>query len=161
MDRNRRIARMHRDGRSNRAIARDIGLSPPQVGRIVKATRVRPEGFHNPITSCGVQVGSGVELRVDDENRNGCAAESCDETQQQQPEEQREQVNQGPQAYETTQYEATRVTPVVDNWAGGVDNSPSFWEEALREGARRWAEESRRWAERERRTWWDRGPPEE
>ena len=33
LERNRRIARMHRDGRSNRAIARDIGLSPPQVGQ--------------------------------------------------------------------------------------------------------------------------------
>ena len=98
---------------------------------------------------------------VDDENRNGCAAEFCDETQQDKPEEQRKQVNQGPQAYETTQYEATRATPVVDNWAGGVDNPPSFWEEAIRDGARRRAEESRRWSERERRTWWDRGPPEE
>ena len=64
-------------------------------------------------------------------------------------------------AYETTQYEATRATPVVDNWAGGVDNRPSTWEEALLDGARRRAAESRRWAERERRTWWDRGPPEE
>ena len=161
LDRNRRIARMHWDGRSNRAIAREMGLSPPQVGRIVKATQLSPGGFHDPITSGGVQPGSGVGLIVDDENRNGRAAESCDETQQQQPEEQREEVNKGPQAYETTQYESTRVTPVVDNAAGGVDNRPSTWEEALLEGARRRAEEARRWSERERRTWWDRGPPEE
>ena len=105
--------------------------------------------------------GSGVGLSLDDENRNGCAAESCDETKLQHPKEQRKQANQGPHTYETTQYEATRATPVVDNWAGGVDNRPSFWEEAIRDGARRRAEESRRWAERERRTWWDRGPPEE
>ena len=121
---------------------------------------------------------------MDDENRNGRAAEFYDETQQDKPEEQREPVNQGPQAYETTQYEATRVTPVVDNWAGGVDNSPSFWEEASgREHAGGLGREAppeedaagrrstpagggtppgaRRRAERERRTWWDRGPPEE
>ena len=161
MDRNRRIARMHRDGRSNRAIARDIGLSPPQVGRIVKATRVRPEGFHNPITSCGVQVGSGVDLIVDDENRNGSAAESCDETQQQQPEVQPERLTISPKLDETTTLRAIETTPVVDNSAGGVDNRPSTWEEALLEGARRRAAESRRWVERERRAWWDRGPPEE
>ena len=53
LDRNRRIARMHWDGRSNRAIARDIGLSPPQVGRIVKAAQLRRGVFHNPITLVG------------------------------------------------------------------------------------------------------------
>ena len=78
----------------------------------------------------------------------------------QQPEEQREEVNQGPQAYETTQYEATRATPVVDKCAEGVDNPLSPWEEAIRTGARRRAEEARRWAERERRAWQERGPPD-
>ena len=160
LDRNRRIARMHWDGRSNRAIAREMGLSPPQVGRIVKATRVRPGGFHNPITSVAEHFGSGVDLRVDDENRNGRAAEFYDETQQDKPEEQREEVNKGPQAYETTQYAATRATPVVDKCAEGVDNPLSLWEEAIRTGARRRAEEARRWAELERRAWQERGPPD-
>ena len=42
-----------------------------------------------------------------------------------------------------------------------MDNLVSPWEEAIREGARRRADESRRRAERERSSWMDRGPPEE
>ena len=61
---------MHRDGRSNRAIARDIGLSPPQVGPIVRAAQVRSGVFHDHITPVGVQAGSGAEICVDDENRS-------------------------------------------------------------------------------------------
>ena len=67
LERNRRIARMRRDGRSNRAIARDIGLSPPQVGRIVRAEQVRPGVFYDHITPVGVQAGSGAGMGVDDE----------------------------------------------------------------------------------------------
>ena len=161
LDRNRRIARMHWDGRSNRAIAREIGLSPPQVGRIVKAARLSLCGFHNPITSFVVHSGSGVGLRVDDENRNGCAAESYDETQREQSEIQPERLTISPKLDETTPLRPIEATPTVDKCAEGVDNSPSFWEEALIEGAGRRAAESRRWAERERRSWMDRGPPEE
>ena len=161
LERNRRIARMHRDGRSNRAISRDIGLSPPQVGRIVRAVQLRLGAFHNPITSVGVEVGSGAEICVDDENRNGRAADSVDETQQQHPEIEPERPTISPKLDETTPLSAIEATPVVDNSASGVDNLRSPWEEALLEGAGRRAAESRRWAERERRLWMDRGPPEE
>ena len=161
LDRNRRIAAMHRDGRSNRAIARETGLSPPQVGRIVRAEQLRPGAFHNPITSVDAEPGSGAELGVDYENRNGRAADSVDETQQEQPEIEPERLTISPKSDETMPLPAIEATPVVDNSAGGVDNLLSPWEEALLEGAGRRAAESRRWVERERRLWMDRGPPED
>ena len=98
---------------------------------------------------------------MDDENRNGRAADSADETQQEHPEIEPERLTISPKLDETTPLPPIEATPVVDNSAGGVDNLRSPWEEALLEGAGRRAAESRRWAERERRLWMDRGPPEE
>ena len=160
LDRNRRIAAMHRDGQSNRAIARDIGLSPPQVGRIVRAEQVRPGAFHNPITSVGCEAGSGAELGVDYENRNGRAADSVDETRQRTSQSERKQRKTPGQVNETPPLTAPTATSSVDNSGDIVDNPPSFWEEAIREGERRRAEEGRRWMERERRAWMERGPPD-
>ena len=159
LDRNRRIARMHWDGRSNRAIAREIGLSPPQVGRIVKAARLSLWGFHNPITSGGVQVGSGVGLILDDENRNGRADFSSNETIPEKSLNRLEPPILAPNTDEIASFMPSSPTPTVDKSAEGVDNRPSTWEEALLEGARRRAAESRRWSERERWFWMDRGPP--
>ena len=161
LDRNRRIAQMHWDGRSNRAIARDIGLSPPQVGRIVKAAQLSRGGFHDPITYEAVKSGLILGLSVDDENRNGRAAESCDETQQKRPENELEHSTIPQKLDETPLSRPTEATPPVDNSEGGVANPPSPWEEAIRQGGRRRAEETRRRAERERRSWMNRGPPEE
>ena len=160
LDRNRRIARMHRDGRSNRAIARDIGLSPPQVGRIVRAAQVRSVAFHDPITSVGAEVGSGTEIGVDDENRNDCAVVLSNETRQRTSQSERKQRKTPGQVNETPSLTAPTATSSVDNSGDIVDNPPSFWEEAIREGERRRAEEGRRWMERERRAWMERGPPD-
>ena len=144
---------MHWDGRSNRAIARDIGLSPPQVGRIVRAAQVRSGAFHDHITSVVVQVGSGAEMGVDDENCNGRAGVLSNETGQRTPQSERKPRNISEQTNETPPITAPTAT-------SSVDNPPSFWEEAIREGERRRAEEMRRRAERERQVGWDRGPPE-
>ena len=160
LDRNRRIARMHWDGRSNRAIARDIGLSPPQVGRIVRAEQVLSGVFHDPITSVSVHVGSGAEMCLYDENRNGRAGVLSDETRQRTPESERKPRNISEQTNESPPITATIATSSVDNSGDIVDNPPSFWEEAIREGEGRRAEEMRRRAERERQVGWDRGPPE-
>ena len=151
---------MHRDGRSNRAIARDIGLSPPQVGRIVRAAQVRPGVFHDPITSVVVQVGSGAEMGVDDENCNGRADGQSNETRPRTPQSERKPRNVSEQTNESTPITAPTATSSVDNSGDIVDTPPSFWEEAIREGERRRAEELRRRAERERQVGWDRGPPE-
>ena len=159
LDRNRRIARMHWDGRSNRAIARDIGLSPPQVGRIVRAEQVRSGVFHNPITLVGVQVGSGAEMCLYDENRNGRAGVLSNETRQKTAQSERKPRNISEQTNESPPITATIATSSVDNSGDIVDNPPSFWEEAIREGEGRRAEEMRRRAERERQVGWDRGPP--
>ena len=144
---------MRRDGRSNRAIARDIGLSPPQVGRIVRAAQVRSGVFHDPITSVVVQVGSGAEMGVDDNNRNGRADGQSNETRPRTPQSERKPRNISEQTNESPPITAPTAT-------SSVDNPPSFWEEAIREGERRRAEELRRRAERERQVGWDRGPPE-
>ena len=151
---------MRRDGRSNRAIARDIGLSPPQVGRIVRAAQVRSGVFHDPITSVVVQVGSGAEMGVDDNNRDGRAGVQSNETRQRTPQSERKPRNISEQTNESPPITAPTATSSVDNSGDIVDNPPSFWEEAIREGERRRAEELRRRAERERQVGWDRGPPE-
>ena len=103
-----------------------------------------------------------LSLSVDDENRNGRADFSSNETVPEKSLNRLEQSIMAPNTDETASFMPSSPTPTVDKSAEGVDNSPSFWEEALlRDGARRRAEEARRRAERERRTWWDRGPPEE
>ena len=160
LERNRRIARMHRDGRSNRAISRETGLSPPQVGRIVRAEQLRPGAFHDPITSVVSEAGSGAELGVDYESRNIRAADSVDETRQRTSQSKRKQRKTPGQVNETPPLTAPTATSSVDNSGDIVDNPPSFWEEAIREGERRRAEEGRRWMERERRAWMERGPPD-
>ena len=144
---------MHWDGRSNRAIARDIGLSPPQVGPIVRAAQVRSGVFHDPIISVVVQVGSGAEIGLDDNNRNGRAGVLSNETRQRTAQSERKPRNVSEQTNESPPITAPTAT-------SSVDNPPSFWEEAIREGERRRAEEMRRRAERERQVGWDRGPPE-
>ena len=160
LERNRRIARMHWDGRSNRAIARDIGLSPPQVGRIVRAEQVLSGVFHDPITSVSVQVGSGAEMGVDDENRNGSAGVLSNETRQIVPQNEREQRNIAEQTNEITSITALTASSSVDKSSESVDNSSLFWEEAILEGARRRVQEGLRRMERERRAWMERGPPD-
>ena len=96
-----------------------------------------------------------------DEKRNGRADFSSNETVPEKWLKRLEPPILAPNTDETASFMPSSPTPTVDKYAEGVDNSPPFWEEALREGARRRAEEARRRAERERRTWWDRGPPEE
>ena len=160
LERNRRIARMHWDGRSNRAISREMGLSPPQVGRIVRAEQLRPGAFHDPITLVGFEAGSGAELGVDYESRNSRVADSVDETRQRTSQSERKQRKTPGQVNETPPLTAPTATSSVDNSGDIVDNPPSFWEEAIREGERRRAEEGRRWMERERRAWMERGPPD-
>ena len=160
LDRNRRIARLHWDGRSNRAIAREIGLSPPQVGRIVKAALISRGPFHNPLTSDAALDVSGGGMSVDDENRNGRAADSDDETQQQHYDKQPDTPLESAESGESKQATPPRATSIVDNPGGSVDNPLSIWEEALLEGGRRRAEETRRRAEREGSSWTERGPPE-
>ena len=160
LERNRRIRAMHWEGRSNRAIAREIGLSPPQVGRIVRAVPVSPGALHNPITSRGGQDGSGVGIRMDDGNRNGRAAGQINETRQRTPQSERKPRKIPGQVNETTPTAAPIATSSVDNSVGSVDNPPSIWEESIREGARRRAEQFRRRYDPERRArWGPRAPP--
>ena len=72
-----------------------------------------------------------------------------------------------PQTDETTQSNGPPPTPFVDNSAENVDNSPATWDDAIRDGERRRAEEFRRVAEQQRRDWLElrglpgdeRGPP--
>ena len=106
---------MHWDGRSNRAIARDIGLSPPQVGPIVRAVQPSPGVFHDLITSVVVQVGSGAEMGVDDENCNGRAAVLSNETRQRTPQSERKPRNISEQTNESPPITAPTATSSVDN----------------------------------------------
>ena len=99
----------------------------------------------------------GEELRGNDEKRNGRAEFSSNETVPERSLNRLEQSVIAPNTDETASFMPSSPTPTVDKCAEGVDNPPSTWEEALREGARRRAAESLLWAERERRTWWDRG----
>ena len=96
-----------------------------------------------------------------DEKRNNFAAAPTNEKRQKQPSQQSETANLTEKVYYIQPLSGPPPTSSVDNSGGGVDNPLSAWEEAIREGARRRADESRRRAERGPRFWMDRGPPEE
>ena len=159
--RNRRIVHQHRSGRTIESIAVQEGLSWIQTWRIIAKDRDNPGVYHQPIAPPGEFGEFGVEFLRDDENRNGSDDDLCNENRQQLPLNQIEQSNQGPVTYEIPLSEVPSPTPVVDNSGDAVDNPASPWEEAIREGTRRRAEELRRRAARERWAGWDRGPPEE
>ena len=152
--RNCRIVELHGSGWTIERIARQEGLSWIQTWRIVGKDRAEPGIYHQPIAPPGKGEVEGVELRGNYEKRHGCAADSFNENRPQQPIELLEYPIIALQANETTLLAPPEPTPVVENKA----SSP--WEDAIREGARRRAEESRRRAERERRSWMDRGPPD-
>ena len=157
--RNCRIVELCRSGWTIERIARQEGLSWIQTWRIIDADRKTPGIYHQPIAPLGKVEVEGWELRGNDEIRNGRAADSFNETQSQQP---IERLKDSISALESAGIKLLYpLEPklVVDNSGAGVDNLPSPWEEAIRDGARRRAEETRRRAERERRSWPDRGPP--
>ena len=157
--RNCRIVELHGSGWTIERIARQEGLSWIQTWRIVGKDRVEPGIYHQPVAPPGKVELEGLELIGNYEKRNGCAADLLNETQSQQP---LERLKDSISALEYAETELSRPsdsTPVVDNFEGGVDNRLSPWEEAIRTGAGRRAEETRRGAERERRSWMDRGPP--
>ena len=157
--RNCRIVELHSSGWTIARIARQEGLSWIQTWRIVAKDRVEPGIYHQPIAPPVKFEVEGVELRGNYEKRNGRAADSFNETQSQQP---IERLKDSISALESAGIKllySLEPKLVVDNSGAGVDNLPSPWEEAIRDGARRRAEETRRRAERERRSWPDRGPP--
>ena len=158
--RNCRIVELHGSGWTIERIARQEGLSWIQTWRIVAKDRVEPGIYHQPIAPPVKFEVEGVELRGNYEKRNGRAADSFNETQSQQPIERLKDSILALESAETKLLYPLEPKLVVDNSGAGVDNLPSPWEEAIREGVRRRAEESRRRAERERRFWPDRGPPE-
>ena len=159
--RNARIMELHHAGWSRRRIAFQEGVSRTTVWRVVAEDRDKPGMFHEPIAAPGRDFELGLEIRGNDENRNNRAANLLDETSSQPPDKRLQTVEITQYTDEITLSDTTSPTPSVDNSGGGVDNWLSPWEEAIRQGERRRAEESRRWAERERRIGWDRGPPEE
>ena len=157
--RNCRIVELHGSGWTIERIARREDLSWIQTWRIVAKDRAEPGIYHLPIAPPGKVEMEGLELRGNDENRNNHAADWHNETRPQQPIERLEHSVLALHTAETRPSYPPEPTPGVDNSAGGVDNSPSTWEEALRMGARRRAEEVRVRAERERRSGPGRGPP--
>ena len=158
--RNRRIVELHRSGWSIERIAGQEELSWIQTWRIVAKERAEPGIYHLPIAFPGNEDLKGEGSRGNDEKRNGRADFSSNETVPEKSLNRLEPPMLAPNTDETTPLCPIEATPVVDNLAGGVDNRPSTWEEALLEGALRRAAESRRWMERERRSWMGRGPPE-
>ena len=160
--RNARIVELHRrDGLGLRAIARIVEVSPSTVWRTVQADRLDPGCFTNQSPPRGDNGMDGDEMLVNDGSRKISAAADSNESRHTQPLQQPETANIAEKKHEIRLSQAPRPTPIVENSEGGVDKPPSSWEEAIREGARRRADESRRRAERERRSWMDRGPPEE
>ena len=159
--RNCRIVDLHHSGWTIERIARQEGLSWIQNWRIVGKDRAVPGIYHQPIAPSGKVEVEGVELRGNDENRNGCADDLFNETRPQQPIERLAQPILAAQSAEITPLHAPDPTPGVDNLGSGVDNPQSPWDEAIRQGVRRRAEEVLRRSERERRSWMNRGPPEE
>ena len=126
----------------------------------------RPAGsgvFHEPITAPGGEwFGWGGNSWEMTETVKFPPPQKSNESRHTQPLQQPETVNPAEKQHENRAIgPAPPATPIVENSEGGVDNPPSSWEEAIREGARRRADESRRRAERERRSWMDRGPPED
>ncbi|MCE2423422.1 MAG: primase C-terminal domain-containing protein [Gemmatimonadetes bacterium] len=159
--RNQRMVELHRSGWSIERIARREELSWIQTWRIIAKDRMEPGIYHQPFAPPGNDEREGEEFGGNDEIRNGRAKLLANETVPEEPINQLEQPILSPNTAETASFESSRSTPTVDKSAEDVDNSPSPWEEALREGARRRAAESRRWVERARRAWQERDPPEE
>ena len=160
--RNARIVELHRrEGLGLRAIARIVEVSASTVWRTVEADKLDPGCFINQSPPRGDNTLNDGEILGNDENRNNYAAERDNENSQNQPSYQPETANSAEKGHCIQALPAPRPPSSVDNSGGGVDNWVSPWEEAIREGARRRADESRRRAERERRSWMDRGPPEE
>ena len=153
--RNCRIVDLHHSGWTIERIARQEDLSWIQTWRIVAKDRAEPGIYHQPFASPGKVEVEGLESRGNDENRNNCADDLFNETRPQQPINRLEQPISAAQTAETTPLHAPDPTPGVDNLESGVDNRPSTWDEAIRQGARRRAEEVLR------RSWMNRGPPEE
>ena len=135
--RNCRIVELHGSGWTIARIARQEGLSWIQTWRIVGKDRAEPGIYHQPIAPPGKVEVEGMELRGDYEKRNGRAADSLNETQSQQPIERLEHSIAALQTAETALSRPSEAMTIVDNSGGGVDNQPSPWEEAIREGGRR------------------------
>ena len=159
--RNARIVEMHHAGWSIAHVARQEGLSWVQTWRVVTEDRSKPGVFHQPIAPLALQGEISGKIAGNDEIRNGRAAISSDESQLQQPQNQLNQSIKTPQSDEITQFDGPLPTPFVDNSVENVDNLASPWDEAIREGERRRADEFRRPAEREQQAWRERGPPDQ
>ena len=160
--RNARIVELRRrEGLGLRAIARIVEVSASTVWRAVEADKLDPGCFINQSPPRQDNSLDDGEILGNDGNRNNCAAEPSNENRQKQPSRQSETANLVEKRHDTQPLPAPRPTSSVDNSGGGVDDFVSPWEEALREGVRRRADESRRRADREWRSWMDRGPPEE
>ena len=142
-------------------MARQEGLSWVQTWRVITEDRSKPGVFHQPIAPPVLRVEIEGKIGRNDEIRNGRAAVSSDETQLQQPQNQLNQSIKAPQLDEITQFNGPLPTPFVDNSVENVDNLPSPWDEAIKEGERRRVDEFRRRAEREQQAWRERGPPDQ
>ena len=159
--RNARIVELHHAGWSIAHVARQEGLSWVQTWRVVTEDRSKPGVFHQPIAPPVLRGEVEGKIGRNDEIRNGRAAFFDNETQPQQPKKRLEPTELSPQVNETLALPAALPTPSVDNVESVVDNPRSVWDDAIREGARRRAEESRRRSGQDRQAWRDRGPPEE
>ena len=160
--RNARTVELHRRyGLGLRAIARIVEVSASTVWRTLEADKLNPGCFINQSPPRGEKGEDGEEIKGNDEKRNNFAAGPTNEKRQKQPLQQLETSNQSGNKYESKPSSGPPPTPIVDNSVGGVDNPPSSWEEAIREGDRRRAGELRQRTARERQGWMDRGPPAE
>ena len=160
--RNARTVELHRrEGLGLRAIARIVEVSASTVWRTLEADKLNPGCFMNQSPPRGENGVDGEEIAVNDEKRNNFAADPTNENRQKQPLQQSETANFTEKSYYIQASLGPPSTSSVDNSGGGVDNLLSAWEEAIREGARRRADESRRRAERGPRSIQERGPPEE
>ena len=158
--RNARIVELHHAGWSIAHVARREGLSWVQTWRVITEDRSKPGVFHQPIAPPVLHGEIEEKVGRNDEIRNRRADISSDETQPEQPQNQLEPSTNTPQTNEIPQSNGPPPTPFVDNSVETVDNSPSPWDEAIREGERRRADEFRRRAEQQRQQRWDlRGPP--
>ena len=160
--RNARTVELHRrEGLGLRAIARIVEVSPSTVWRTLEADKLNPGCFMNQSPPRGENGVDGEEIEGNDEKRNNFAAGLTNGNRQKQPLQQSETANFTEKAYYIQSSSGPPPTSSVDNSGGGVDNPPSSWEEAIREGDRRRAGELRQRTARERQAWMDRGPPEE
>ena len=158
--RNCRIVELHGSGWTIERIAGQEGLSWIQTWRIVAKDRAEPGIYHQPIAPPGKVEVEGEELLGNDEIRHGCAVDSHNGIRLKKPIERLEKSISALQSAETRPSHPLEPTPGVDNLESGVDNPQSSWDEAIRQGERRRADEVLRRSERERRSWLDRGPPE-